>query len=37
MVASPSQEHVVRKIAIVKNRLYIVDVEKAVSLWRYIL
>jgi len=37
MVTLPSQRCVVRKMAIIKDKLYIVDVEKAVLPWRCIL
>ena len=37
MVIPLPQEHVVRKVAIVKDELCIVDVKKTVSLWRCIL
>jgi len=37
MVASLLQEYIVRKVAVIENGLYIVDVEKVISLWKYIL
>ena len=37
MIISLLHKHIMKKVAIIEDGLFIADVKKAVSLWRYIL